>query len=419
MQFALFSLLVLVSLSRADTKGFWWWTWSGISGAPSGTSLSVAFSGWTDPGNAIRDSASVVGKMPGTKYLSLGGGNANGHWDAASLRRITEAVNRGDFKTAGYHGLCYDVEEGDSGLAGAFRDSFAACRRNGLKVLVTVSHSAPYGIGDANALMQSFFSDGNIDILSPQLYTTGNEGSNDYSTTAGVQWESYANTRAAVMPAITKCGLYDDAKHVLGRSGIKVTGFIQWQQSGSCSGDGGSSSSGGNGGNSGCPAGQCMSQWNYCGTGPQYCGQGCKGGPCSGGSPPPPPSSPPPTTGNGGGNSGCPPGQCKNKWDYCGTGNDYCGEGCKGGPCYGSGPQCGAVRCQPGQCCSKWGYCGTGNDYCGNQREDGGVESAPQGLSTGALAGIIVGSIVGAIVLVGFIALGIYKIRLQNTSDTV
>jgi hypothetical protein len=371
MQFLLFSLLVLASLSRADTKGFWWWTWSGIGGAPSGTTLSVAFSGWTDPGNAIRDSAGVVGKMPGTKYLSLGGGNANGHWDAGSLARITDAVNRGDFKNAGYHGLCYDIEEGNNGLANAFRDSFAACRRNGLKVLVTVSHSAPYGIGDANALMQSFFSDGNIDILSPQLYTTGNEGSNDYATVAGVSWGSYANARAAVMPAIVKCDLYNDAKNVLGRSGIRVTGFVQWAQAGSCSGDGneGGQPSGGNGGN--------------------------------------------------GGNSPCPPGQCKSKWGYCGNGNDYCGEGCQGGPCNGGGAQCGAVRCKPGECCSKWGYCGTGNDYCGNRREDNGVESAPQGLSAGALAGIIIGSIVGAIVLVGLIALGVYKIRLQNTSDTV
>lgn len=30
----------------------------------------------------------------------------------------------------------------------------------------------------------------------------------------------------------------------------------------------------------------------------------------------------------------CPPGMCLSQYDYCGTDDDYCGEGCKGGPCY-------------------------------------------------------------------------------------
>lgn len=36
----------------------------------------------------------------------------------------------------------------------------------------------------------------------------------------------------------------------------------------------------------------CLSQWGYCGSGPDYCGNGCKAGPCTGGG------------GSGGGNSG-------------------------------------------------------------------------------------------------------------------
>ena len=28
---------------------------------------------------------------------------------------------------------------------------------------------------------------------------------------------------------------------------------------------------------------------------------------------------------------------CRSKWDFCGTGNDYCGEGCKAGPCHSGG----------------------------------------------------------------------------------
>jgi chitinase len=27
---------------------------------------------------------------------------------------------------------------------------------------------------------------------------------------------------------------------------------------------------------------------------------------------------------------------CRSKWGFCGTGNDYCGEGCQAGPCFGN-----------------------------------------------------------------------------------
>jgi chitinase len=31
-----------------------------------------------------------------------------------------------------------------------------------------------------------------------------------------------------------------------------------------------------------CPdANMCKSKWGYCGTGPEYCGEGCQGGPCT------------------------------------------------------------------------------------------------------------------------------------------
>ena len=33
-------------------------------------------------------------------------------------------------------------------------------------------------------------------------------------------------------------------------------------------------------------------------------------------------------------NCGCDSDQCYNKWGYCGTGDDYCGNGCQSGPCY-------------------------------------------------------------------------------------
>ncbi|KAI4297209.1 hypothetical protein L6164_037104 [Bauhinia variegata] len=35
-------------------------------------------------------------------------------------------------------------------------------------------------------------------------------------------------------------------------------------------------------------------------------------------------------------NCGCAANLCCSQYGYCGTGNDYCGKGCKGGPCYAS-----------------------------------------------------------------------------------
>ena len=38
----------------------------------------------------------------------------------------------------------------------------------------------------------------------------------------------------------------------------------------------------------------------------------------------------------------CQPGFCCSKFGYCGKTSDYCGEGCKSGPCWGSGGDRGA-----------------------------------------------------------------------------
>ncbi len=68
-----------------------------------------------------------------------------------------------------------------------FADSFTAAKGKHIKVMVTISNSAPYGISDGAKLMRSFFPNPNIDYFSPQLYETGEE-SNHYETGKGVQW---------------------------------------------------------------------------------------------------------------------------------------------------------------------------------------------------------------------------------------
>jgi LysM repeat protein len=211
-----------------EIVGFWWWTWSATSAATANTNLGIAFSGWTDPATALQNSAHIKNSLPGSKYIALGGGNSSGAFTHASLTSVTAAINAGSF--AGYDGIAYDVEEGDSGLESLFEQSFAAAKDNGFKVLVTVSHSAPYGISDASTLMQSFFANANIDYLSPQLYTTGKETANQYATSGGVTWSEYATAKAAVVPSIVDASLYQSAQNYFQQQGVTLSGFIQWGQ---------------------------------------------------------------------------------------------------------------------------------------------------------------------------------------------
>ena len=144
------------------------------------------------------------------------------------MQAITQAINAGSL--SGYDGIGYDVEEGVAGLEADFAASFAAAKAKGFKVLVTVSHSAPYGITDAPELMKSFFANPDIDLLSPQLYTDGTEPENDYDISQGVVWRQYADCQAAVVPSIVKDTMYSDAQTYFANEGVTLQGYIQWSQ---------------------------------------------------------------------------------------------------------------------------------------------------------------------------------------------
>ena len=192
--------------------------------------VGVAFSGWADPLKALQDSSAVQNKLPGTKYISLGGGNENGRFTNDILVSITTAINSNSFSQ--YQGIVFDIEEGDPGLTSAFSNAFSAAKSKGFRVLVTISHSAPYGIEDAADLMRSFFANSDIDYLSPQLYTTGMESANDFSITAGVNWSEYGASKATVIPSIVKGIMYEDAEAYFRSQGVYTTGYVQWSQTG-------------------------------------------------------------------------------------------------------------------------------------------------------------------------------------------
>jgi len=128
----------------------------------------------------------------------------------------------------GWDGIAYDVEEGDWGLALAFSASFVNAKAHGLAVLVTVNHSRPYKVPDANALMISFFADSNIDFLSPKLLATGEEIANDYERD-GTMWRDFSLARAKIVPTVVLGSRdFPNAKKYFSQLGITLFGNIQW-----------------------------------------------------------------------------------------------------------------------------------------------------------------------------------------------
>lgn len=217
----------------AENIGYWNKTWA-PSGAPPGATLGLAFSGYADPEQALQESQKVYASLVGNKYLSLGGsstaadGSKPGRFTHALLQSIVAYINAGRF--VDYFGVAFDVEEGDGGLAGDFQQAFAACQAKNLKVLVTVSHSAPFDIPDAAQLMDGFFADANIDFLSPQLYSNGSETENDYATTWGVSttWAQYATAKASIIPSVVTASLYPSAQQFFQEQGVQTKGYVQW-----------------------------------------------------------------------------------------------------------------------------------------------------------------------------------------------
>ncbi|MCP4744836.1 MAG: hypothetical protein GY874_01655 [Desulfobacteraceae bacterium] len=213
--------------SIEQVKGYWNWTWS-QSIAPWDSTISIAFSGWADPDKAITDSYRIKGELAGKKFISLGGGNKNGRFDANAIENIVTALNADKFSD--YQGIAFDIEECEGGLAQKFHSAFETARKKYLNVLVTISHAAPYDCPDAKELMKAFFDDDCINYLSPQLYTNGKETKNDYSENKGVKWADYTKAKAQIIPSIVRASMFTDARDYFNKLDINLNGFVQWAQ---------------------------------------------------------------------------------------------------------------------------------------------------------------------------------------------
>jgi len=193
--------------------------------------MGVAFSGWNDPKQAISGSEPHRSSLVGAKWIDAGGGNKNGRWNAAYLAEWESSINRGALKA--WSGIVFDVEECyAAGLSQDFGRVFRAAKTAGLYILVTVSHSAPYGCNDSSTLMQTFFDSSDVDYLSPQLYTSGTESVPDFTPNHAVNWTDWAGAKGRFVPSLPCKALknagYANATQYFAKLNITTSGYIMW-----------------------------------------------------------------------------------------------------------------------------------------------------------------------------------------------
>lgn len=210
-------------------RGYWAWS-SSVNSAPYNATFSVAFSGWTNIQKALDESSYYLqhNYLVGEKYIGIGGGTQEGWFQTPEdVERVTSAIQKGVFRD--YDGLAYDVEGGTQGLENVFCESFQAAKEKGLKVLVTVSGSAPENIVDAPRLMESFVENDNIDLLSPQLYLQAHTTEIVYKEYHDVSYSIFRESKTRVVPSIVSPWLnFTNAKEFFHRIGVKICGYVQW-----------------------------------------------------------------------------------------------------------------------------------------------------------------------------------------------
>ena len=258
------------ALKSGTVQGLWWWTWGNGPSAndQANANMVIAFSGWPDFSNAYLSAANIKPAMDKLaqnpiKFLALGGGNDNGDWTVAGLTQLIkdftvptaidpkkpQILTTPEQKLTGWDGIAFDIEQGNGDSAAAllplFQQAFALVKGLNKRVLVTTSHSAPYGFPnsyttdptDNRTLQLAFLKDPNIDMLSPQLYTDGTvlETSPTGLNQPVVGWNEY-NTNKQVIPSIPKvfAATNDTAAATTFMNSITINpgGYIQWQQTG-------------------------------------------------------------------------------------------------------------------------------------------------------------------------------------------
>jgi len=219
-------------------RSFYSWSWTGGDAGPADSNSSVYFSGWNSIPNALGELDNLA-PLVGEKYFTIGGGNHNGVLSADVLTQFIADLNQ----VQGFDGIMFDVEKVRGSFDTVnpkFNAAFAAVKAAGMKVAITVSHTAPYDTDSpqiATQLVQSFVANTDVDIISPQLYTSGWENAPDFALTgscasAGCNWDMYLGMHAGMrfVPSLANADQYNATKAYFDPKGIPCTGYIQWQQ---------------------------------------------------------------------------------------------------------------------------------------------------------------------------------------------
>ena len=222
-----------------EIRGYYYWNWGSGTVGPIGKNASAAFTGWSDVDHAISDFPDTS-VLLGTKYLTVGGGDMSGQITAEALKKY--AISGQKIKNAGYEAVMFDIEEikgSHTMMIPLFAQAFAAIKKAGLGVGVTVSKCAPYQADtpiDSVEFIKAWVKDENIDFMSPQLYTTGYEPEplfieTSFCKEAGCTWDLWRNAVPKVVPSIVGQEQYETVKEWFAKNyDIETAGFFEWKQ---------------------------------------------------------------------------------------------------------------------------------------------------------------------------------------------
>ena len=146
--------------------------------------------------------------------------------------------------TSDWDGVMFDIEDlsgSSSELTEAFANAFAAVQSCGLSVSITTSHNAPFATDDPQTavdLVTQWLTDPNVDMISPQMYTSGNEDSPVLATTSTCHsanppcdWSAYQGTSKKIVPSIVDSTHLAAVTQFFSDKGIDTqNSFVQWAQ---------------------------------------------------------------------------------------------------------------------------------------------------------------------------------------------
>ena len=194
----------------------------------------------------LRPFSADAGLHTGLQFISLGGSNAAGAFSNETLHGAGfTPKGLASVKAAGFSGICFDVEVTEGGadtLAAALEAAFVACKKAGMLVMVTTSHTAPYAAATDHTkrlLVDSWVNSSSIDIFSPQLYTSGYEPAPQFELTpclptdtlfeSRCSWERLKKIKAMWVPSLSSAEHYPAAEEFFAKLDIQTRGFVQWR----------------------------------------------------------------------------------------------------------------------------------------------------------------------------------------------